>query len=469
MERKQHEDRLSAYFDGEMSSNERSEFESQLRDSSELRRTLEEFQRQRLWLTSLRAPALSDGFTNRIMEQVLAVAIPPVAAPLSASTLSAAPSMPLAPPVAPPPFPVESSFPMEPRRLLASRHSRRTLVAIAITTAAALFVGPFVVNEVRKQFGNKNHEVVVAEKDPAEKNRTENQPGDPNDPSAPHVNDGGKAPEIHVAEGGSERKSPEDTSARNAIAGANPIENAPLANDSGAGQKNEGKLDINDGGKTEAVARANSPGASGNAHLALKAGNPKATMSTRPKAYRVQIGSKSEFDERLKTAGVAIYYPKAISPPTDGSKPPRVDILADPEYILVEGPESELDDLVAKLREQADLVLTETREDLEAEFIIEALANADHAGDALRPEDAKDGGLASFPLPAKALRSLLPANVLPTTSNSSIPAAAGANSKGFPKTTMPPKTTVTERELRFVPRVIFLLDVRMGEPQGPPK
>lgn len=432
MDHLNNEDRLSAYFDGELSSNERSEMEARLRSSPELRRQLEEFQFQRQWLATLPCPALSVDFTSRVMNQVMATA------PANVGQAVAA--------VSPPPFPTRSKRKLTP-----------TLIAAALSTAAMIGVGYFIVNEFRKPEIDNTH--VATKKDG---NAVVDDPSilTPKDgiPNSPRTANSGTT---IVANEGFEQKLPTNEASSS---------NTPLNNGEGAKKPNEVEA-IASVTPNELNTKSNIVESNSNARMVTNsaASYAAATMKTPPKAYRVQIGSRSEFDARLKEAGVSVVASKVIDPPSDAPGASSLSVLPDPEYVLVEGTESELGELLEKLAAQTDLQLVESKNDVEASMLIDALCKMDAAKEPLRPSSAKEGDVAAFSFPAKALRSLIPSS-LPTNENpSTVPLPAG-NTKGAspPKPYVPSKAPEKEGDALYVPRLIFILDVRMGEAERVP-
>ena len=105
--------------------------------------------------------------------------------------------------------------------------------------------------------------------------------------------------------------------------------------------------------------------------------------------------------------------------------------------------------------------LAESKGDLEADMLIEAICRMDAASKSLRPLEAKDGAFTGFTLPAKALRSIIPASA-PTNSNrTTVPIPASSNPPQQPTET--PKASERSGEMLYVPRALFILDVRMNE------
>lgn len=437
MERPYNEDRLSAYFDGELPLNERSEMEAMLRASPEMRRTLDEFRRQREWMVTLRSPALPEDFTARVMQQVLA----------SAQTRVAFEP---APPT-PPPFPVRTRS-----------NPSKWVAAITLSAAATVALGVFIANQFGNSENRGNH-LVQADppKSPHETDKDSvvdpaTQPDDnrvaPNDSSKIASNDPANTAATQPDASDLEPIPPATKGATE-----NSIAKNSIANESPAvASSDKSKENIN-----AAMPSARSS-ASGVTVANTPKGNPRATMKSRPKAYRVQIATHSEFEARLKDAGVPFYHTKKIDPPSDASKPIRVDILPDPVYVLVEGPESRLDELVSKLQAQADLALSELIDDLEAQMLLTAVASSDAVGNELRPAESKDDELAGYLFPAKALRSSVP---LVTPTPSSLP----TSSQRVTNPQIPVKPAELPRDMLHVPRVLFILDVRMGEIEGKSK
>jgi hypothetical protein len=258
MERHYNEDRLSAFFDGELPLSERSEMDALLRASPEMRRTLEDFQRQRDWLSAMSCPALSEGFANRVMDQVLAAA------------KNSAPAV-------PPPFPVR-----------AKRRSFAIISAIALSTVATIVLGLFIANQLKKTDGD----TVVKNDPPAGVVDPSTNLPDTEIPDT-KINAQGNSTAIAATE-------PKSNEGENSSANKVPNTDPPATNivDKGASEiplivKTEPEKNITD---------ANSEMPSGSKTLAsnIAKANPKATMKTRPKAYRVQIGTFSEFESRLK-------------------------------------------------------------------------------------------------------------------------------------------------------------------------
>jgi hypothetical protein len=428
MERLNNEDRLSAYFDGELPSNERSEMEERLRATPELRRQLDEFQMQRQWLAALPCPALSGDFTSRVMEQVLAAAVPPVSPPTAAT-------------ITPPPFPLKTK-----RRLNA------TLISAALSTAAMVGIGYFVVNEFRKPINGGDHVATTGSDKPVDNDPSLNAPKNEL-PDSP----GNSVPGTTIAaNGGPEKNLPTNEA---------PVANLPKEN---APKENEPIASVM---PRESISKENTVDSNSNARTAINSAAvyAAATMKTPPKAYRVQIGARSEFDVRLKEAGVSVVASKVIDPPTHAPGVPSVNVLPDPEYVLVEGSESQLAELLEKLGAQTDLQLVESKNDIEASMLIDALCKMDAAKEPLRPSGAKEGEIAAFSFPVKALRPLIPSS-LPTNNNPSpVPLPAGNSNSATPlKPYVPNKAPEKEGDALYVPRLVFILDVRMGEAERVP-
>lgn len=435
MDRTQNEDRLSAYFDGELPLNERSEMEARLSESPELRRTLADFQMQRQGLLTLAAPALPIDFSDRIMERVLAVA--------AASA-----------PVIPPPFPVK-----------AKRRFTPALIAGLISVAAMVALTAFLTRGIWNPPAGGSGPVIV------DSGNSKPVVGEDNDSSNTEALNTEVLPETKVDRDpdgsaiASNNNAPTETHVDpNVIVGANPAksspgETLPKTNALASGEK-----------PVEPIANANKKAPDSNArlidNLPKAAAYAAATSKSRPKAYRVQIGARSEFEIRLKEIGVSIFHGKAVDPPSGIPRAQPFDLLPDPEYVIVEGSEKQLAELVEKLGAQADLMLHEPKGDLEAEMLIEALCSMDLSAKPVRPSEAKEGEFAAFTLPARAFLTLLPAEA-PTGNKPNTLAGSERprNARTAPPNTQP-KTSSGDESSLFVPRVLFILDVRMGEAEG---
>lgn len=423
MDRVYNEDRLSAYFDGELPSNERSEMEDRLRESADLRRALADFQLQRQSIAALASPRLPSGFADRVMERVLAAAA--ASAPLT-----------------PPPFPVRTKARNYP-----------TLIAAVLSIGAMIALTAFLTrNYVNQPAGGAGPVVAVSGDKPIIDKEEKKIPDSP-------INHG--SGESAIASNANKTNS--DPSA---IASANPTESTPKDNAAGPGEKVIEPI-ASDPSNNKAIASANVPSTGSNS--ALVGSTPKAyaaaTTKVRPKAYRAQIGTRSEFDARLKEAGVSVYYGKPIEAQSTIPRAQPVELLPDPEYVIVEGSETQLKGLVEKIGAQADLMLHEPKGDLEAEMLIEALCKMDAAAQPLRPSEAKEGEVAAFTIPAKAIFALVPVNV-PTGEKPGV--LTDSSKPGEPNLTprVPPKSSSGDESSLYVPRVIFILDVRMGETEG---
>lgn len=413
MDRVQNDERLSAYFDGELPLNERAEMEARLHESPELRSTLADFQMQRQGLLTLAAPALPLDFSDRIMERVLAASAP----------------------ITPPPFPIKPK-----------RRFTPALIAGAISVAAMVALTAFLTQGIWNPPAGGSGPVIA--------DSGNNQP----DFKTPGVEEDKDSPRAETLPETKIDREP------NAIVGANPIESLP--------KNTEANNAIASGVKpVEPIVNANANAPDSGARLIDSV--PKAavyaaaTSKSRPKAFRVQIGARSEFEARLKEIGVSIFHGKAIDPPSAIPRAQPFDLLPDPEYVIVEGSETQLAELAEKLGAQADLMLHEPKGDLEAEMLIAALCYMDLAAKPLRPSEAKDGEFAAFTIPAKALMTLLPAsaptNTQPT--NNQPNALAGSESPPNARSAAPKPLSSDESSL-FVPRMIFILDVRMSEAEG---
>lgn len=417
MDRVQNDERLSAYFDGELPLNERAEMEARLHESPELRSTLADFQMQRQGLLTLAAPALPLDFSDRIMERVLAVA--------AASA-----------PITPPPFPTKPK-----------RRFTTALIAGAISVAAMVALTAFLTQGIWNPPAGGAGPVIAdsGNNQPGVKTPGVEKPSieeDKDSPGAETLPETKIDREPHAIVGANPVESlPKNTDANNAIAsGMKPVE--PIVNANAKEAPDSGARLIDSAPKAAAYAAA--------------------TSKSRPKAFRVQIGARSEFEARLKEIGVSIFHGKAIDPPSAIPRAQPFDLLPDPEYVIVEGSETQLAELVEKLGAQADLMLHEPKGDLEAEMLIAALCQMDLAAKPLRPSEAKDGEFAAFTIPAKALMTLLPA-ASPT--NNQPNTLAGSESLPNARTAAPKSSSGDEASL-FVPRMIFILDVRAGEAEG---
>lgn len=441
MDRLQNEDRLSAYFDGELPASERSEIEARLRDSLELRRTLADFQAQRQGFAALAAPALPLNFSDRIMERVLAAATGPA---VSVNTV------PANAPVAPPPFPVKATRRFTPA-YLAGALSVAAMIALAAFLTRSFWSGP-----------TGESQPLVQIDGPATAIGSES-------------NSASDKPNEAVIASSENKAATGESNESNAIVGANPTERQPeLNNGANIASNTEKPIEpVANSQSNRAIADANAAKRDSSSRLIDSA--PKsavyaaATSKARPRAFRVQIGTRSEFDVRLKEIGVSIYHGKLIDPPTSVPRAQPVELMPDPEYVIVEGSEAQLAELIEKLGAQADLMLHEPKSDLEAEMLIEALCKMDLAAKPLRPAEAKEGEVAAFTIPAKAIMTLLPLNVPTGEKPGILTDASKPNSEPNLTPRIPPKTSSGDESSLYVPRLIFILDVRMGEAEGASK
>lgn len=437
MERPTQEDRLSAYFDGELPSEERSALETQISSSAELRRTLEEFERQRNLFKSLERPSLSAGFSARVMDRVLAAA-----AESGKASATAEPPATLQPRAASPPT----------TKATPHRNSYAVALSLLAVAAAVVGIGFFALNALRPPVAGP---IVAQGSDNEEKENTSERPviasADPppapiESPLSPNVQPESREPEIAAARTfGSANPEPEPETVAESRPALRSMAPQALVRPAPPEANNAARSD------SGAQLAANNDAA-----------KLKATMTTPPKAYRVQVESRSVFDASLNSAGAAVYYARSISPPADPAAPLRADVLPDPEYVLIEGTEEQLAEVVEKLKGHKDLVVAEAAaDDDEAALLLAALTNIDAAGQSIRPAEAQEGEVAAFTFSPKALMTLLPPTP-PSTDSPSFPVESAAR-RSAPQAMQ----RRVEEPKRWVPRVVFILDVQVGEAEGP--